>query len=265
MTATHNTEDGYTQVGVGKDGQVGLQGRISRDVDPTKEGTTATYTKYDTQEGSAKVILTDNQTGSNVQISHGSTGEQIGLYSDHDSKSIKLTHDSEGFNAKGHAFKTQIGDTEVSNADFDLRNQTAGATIHHDNGSSTTVNANRFGTTATHNTEDGYTQAEIGKDGKIGLHGRISRAADPTKEGVTATYVKYDTQEGSAKVVLTDNQTGRNVSVSHDKSGIQIGTESNGQTNAKVTIDRSGINIQGKSGRKVNVGKVIGFIKGLTR
>ena len=265
MTATHNTEDGYTQVGVGKDGQVGLQGRISRDVDPTKEGATATYTKYDTQEGSAKVILTDNQTGSNVQISHGSTGEQIGLYSDHDSKSIKLTHDSEGFNAKGHAFKTQIGDTEVSNADFDLRNQTAGATIHHDNGSSTTVNANRFGMTATHNTEDGYTQAEIGKDGKIGLHGRISRAADPTKEGVTATYVKYDTQEGSAKVVLTDNQTGRNVSVSHDKSGIQIGTESNGQTNAKVTIDRSGINIQGKSGRKVNVGKVIGFIKGLTR
>ncbi|MBQ8346482.1 MAG: hypothetical protein IJY17_02675, partial [Alphaproteobacteria bacterium] len=194
-----------------------------------------------------------------------STGEQIGLYSDHDSKSIKLTHDSEGFNAKGHAFKTQIGDTEVTNADFDLRNQSAGATIHHNDDSSTTINANRFGATATHNTDEGYSQVNVGKDGKIGLQGRISRAADPTKEGVTATYVKYDTQDGSVKTVLTDNQTGRNVSLSRDKSGIQISTESNGQTNAKVTIDRSGINIQGKSGRKVNVGKVIGFIKGLTR
>ena len=264
-TATHNTDEGYSQVNVGKDGKIGLQGRISRDVDPTKEGVTATYVKYDTQDGSAKTILTDNQTGRNVHLSHDSTGEQIGLYSDHDSKSIKLTHDSEGFNAKGHAFKTQIGDTEVTNADFDLRNQSAGATIHHNDDSSTTINANRFGATATHNTDEGYSQVNVGKDGKIGLQGRISRAADPTKEGVTATYVKYDTQDGSVKTVLTDNQTGRNVSLSRDKSGIQISTESNGQTNAKVTIDRSGINIQGKSGRKVNVGKVIGFIKGLTR
>ena len=242
-----------------------MRGNIRQEIDPTKEGITATQIHYDTAQRSGGVVLTDNQTGNSMDISHNSSGEHVGLYDKTGSKNIKFTHDSQGFNVKGHAFETQIGDTEVTNTNFNFRDQTASGTLHHENGSETLLNTNRSNTTITHRDGDSYHQANVGRDGQVGLQGRISRMADPEKEGVTVTDFNYNTHQGSVETVITDNKSGRNVSISRDRNGIDISTGDGVQTNTTVSIDRSGINIRGKNGRSVNVGKVIGFIKGLTR
>ena len=151
----------------------------------------------------------------------------------------------------------------VSN--FNLRDRTASGTLHHEDGTQTSINTNRSSTTITHKDGDSYHSANVGNDGKVGLHGRISRAADPTKDGATVTEFTYDTSKESVGTVITDNNSGREVSISRDRNGIKINSGDGIRTNVSVTLDKDGINIQGKSGRKVNVGKVIGFIKGLTR
>ena len=75
----------------------------------------------------------------------------------------------------------------------------------------------------------------------------------------------YDTHKRSVGAVITDNDSGREVSISRNKEGVEISSGDGIKTNVSVTLGKDGINIQGKNGRKVNVGKVIGFIKGLTR
>ena len=250
---------------IGDDGKVGLQGRISRDIDPTKDGVTMNDMTYNTEKMTGSVTFTDNQSGDNVVVSHGTSQDQIGLYNDTGSKNIKISHDTQGFNAKGHAFETEIGDTEVTNANFNLRDRTASGTIHHDDGTETFVNTNRSSSTITHKDGDSFHSVNVGNDGKVGLQGRIARAADPTKNGVTVTDFTYNTHQESVGAVITNNESGREVSISRDKNGIKIDAGNGIQTNVSVTLDKDGINIKGKNGRKVNVGKVIGFIKGLTR
>ena len=220
---------------------------------------------YNTEKMTGSVTLTDNQSGDNVVISHGTSQDQIGLYNNIGSKNIKLSHDSQGFNVKGHAFKTEIGDTEVTNANFNLRDRSVSGTLHHDNGTETFVNANNSAAEISHKDGDSFHNVSVGKDGSVGLHGRIARAADPTKDGVTMTDFTYDTHKGSVGAVITDNDSGREVSISRNKEGVEISSGDGIKTNVSVTLGKDGINIQGKNGRKVNVGKVIGFIKGLTR
>ena len=263
-TVTHRDGDSYTQVGVGRDGSVDLKGVISRDVDPTKDGATVTHVGYDTAQQSGTVILTDNQTGDNIRLSKGSTGEQVGLYGDNGSKNVKLSHDSQGFNVKGHAFETKVGDTEIRNANFNLRDQTASGTLHHENGTETDINTNKSGATVTHRNGDSYSQVGVGRDGKIGLQGRISRAADPEKEGLTVTQVDYNTSNKSVQTVITDNKSGQNVSIGRDSDGIKISAGGT-QGRTTVTIGEDGVNIKGKNGRSVNVSKIASFIRGLTR
>ena len=261
---THRDGDSYTQVGVGRDGKIGLQGQINRMADPTKDGATVTHVGYNTAQESGTVILTDNQTGNNIRFSKGSTGEQVGLYGDNGSKNIKLSHDSQGFNVKGHAFETKVGDTEITNANFNLRDQTASGTLHHENGTETDINTNKSGATVTHRNGDSYSQVGVGRDGKIGLQGRISRAADPEKEGLTVTQVDYNTSNKSVQTVITDNKSGQNVSIGRDSDGIKISAGGT-QGRTTVTIGEDGVNIKGKNGRSVNVSKIASFIRGLTR
>ena len=262
---SHKDGDSFHNVSVGKDGSVGLHGRIARDIDPTKDGVTMNDMTYNTEKMTGSVTLTDNQSGDNVVISHGTSQDQIGLYNNIGSKNIKLSHDSQGFNVKGHAFKTEIGDTEVTNANFNLRDRSVSGTLHHDNGTETFVNANNSAAEISHKDGDSFHNVSVGKDGSVGLHGRIARAADPTKDGVTMTDFTYDTHKGSVGAVITDNDSGREVSISRNKEGVEISSGDGIKTNVSVTLGKDGINIQGKNGRKVNVGKVIGFIKGLTR
>ena len=262
---THKDGDSFHSATIGKDGSVGLHGRIARDIDPTKDGVTMSDMTYNTEKMTGSVTLTDNQSGDNVVISHGTSQDQIGLYNNIGSKNIKLSHDSQGFNVKGHAFKTEIGDTEVTNANFNLRDRSVSGTLHHENGTETFINTNNSAAEITHKDGDSFHSAAIGKDGSVGLHGRIARAADPTKDGVTVTDFAYDTHKGSVGAVITDNDSGREVSISRNKEGVKISSGDGVRTNVSVTLGKDGINIQGKSGRKVNVGKVIGFIKGLTR
>ncbi|MGN1080080.1 MAG: hypothetical protein ACI4TE_07915, partial [Alphaproteobacteria bacterium] len=255
----------YHSANVGNDGKVGLHGRIVRDIDPTKDGVTMNEVNYNTENMTGSVTLTDNQSGDNVIVSHGTSKDQVGLYNKTGSQNVKISHDTQGLNASGHAFETKIGDTEVTNANFNLRDRTASGTLHHEDGTQTSINTNRSSTTITHKDGDSYHSANVGNDGKVGLHGRISRAADPTKDGATVTEFTYDTSKESVGTVITDNNSGREVSISRDRNGIKINSGDGIRTNVSVTLDKDGINIQGKSGRKVNVGKVIGFIKGLTR
>ena len=262
---SHKDGDSFHNVSIGKDGSVGLHGRIARDIDPTKDGVTMNDMTYNTEKMTGSVTLTDNQSGDNVVISHGTSQDQIGLYNNIGSKNIKLSHDSQGFNVKGHAFKTEIGDTEVTNANFNLRDRSVSGTLHHDNGTETFVNANNSAAEISHKDGDSFHNVSVGKDGSVGLHGRIARAADPTKDGVTMTDFTYDTHKGSVGAVITDNDSGREVSISRNKEGVEISSGDGIKTNVSVTLGKDGINIQGKNGRKVNVGKVIGFIKGLTR
>ena len=262
---SHKDGDSFHNVSVGKDGSVGLHGRIARDIDPTKDGVTMNDMTYNTEKMTGSVTLTDNQSGDNVVISHGTSQDQIGLYNNIGSKNIKLSHDSQGFNVKGHAFKTEIGDTEVTNANFNLRDRSVSGTLHHDNGTETFVNVNNSAAEISHKDGDSFHNVSVGKDGSVGLHGRIARAADPTKDGVTMTDFTYDTHKGSVGAVITDNDSGREVSISRNKEGVEISSGDGIKTNVSVTLGKDGINIQGKNGRKVNVGKVIGFIKGLTR
>ena len=262
---SHKDGDSFHNVSIGKDGSVGLHGRIARDIDPTKDGVTMNDMTYNTEKMTGSVTLTDNQSGDNVVISHGTSQDQIGLYNNIGSKNIKLSHDSQGFNVKGHAFKTEIGDTEVTNANFNLRARSVSGTLHHDNGTETFVNANNSAAEISHKDGDSFHNVSVGKDGSVGLHGRIARAADPTKDGVTMTDFTYDTHKGSVGAVITDNDSGREVSISRNKEGVEISSGDGIKTNVSVTLGKDGINIQGKNGRKVNVGKVIGFIKGLTR
>ena len=262
---SHKDGDSFHNVSIGKDGSVGLHGRIARDIDPTKDGVTMNDMTYNTEKMTGSVTLTDNQSGDNVVISHGTSQDQIGLYNNIGSKNIKLSHDSQGFNVKGHAFKTEIGDTEVTNANFNLRDRSVSGTLHHDNGTETFVNVNNSAAEISHKDGDSFHNVSVGKDGSVGLHGRIARAADPTKDGVTMTDFTYDTHKGSVGAVITDNDSGREVSISRNKEGVEISSGDGIKTNVSVTLGKDGINIQGKNGRKVNVGKVIGFIKGLTR
>ena len=262
---SHKDGDSFHNVSVGKDGSVGLHGRIARDIDPTKDGVTMNDMTYNTEKMTGSVTLTDNQSGDNVVISHGTSQDQIGLYNNIGSKNIKLSHDSQGFNVKGHAFKTEIGDTEVTNANFNLRDRSVSGTLHHDNGTETFVNANNSAAEISHKDGDSFHNVSVGKDGSVGLHGRIARDIDPTKDGVTMTDFTYDTHKRSVGAVITDNDSGREVSISRNKEGVEISSGDGIKTNVSVTLGKDGINIQGKNGRKVNVGKVIGFIKGLTR
>ena len=264
-TVTRQDGDSYSQVKAGRDGSLNAKGSIYRDADPTKEGVTMTRVDYDTAQKSARTVLTDNQTGNNMEIERNNANEHVGLYADNGSKNVKLVNNTQGLNAKGHAYETQIGDTRVTNVNANLRDQTASGTLHHDDGSKTSLNSNSSNTTVTRQDGDSYSQVKVGRDGKVGLQGRISKMADPEKEGVTVTRVDYNTAQRSAKAVITDNQTGRTVSVAPDRNGIKISTGGNGKTDATISFDRNGINIQGKGGKKINVSKIASFIKGFSR
>ena len=147
---------------------------------------------------------------------------------------------------------------------FNVHDQTADATIHHENGTETFVNTNSSKTTVTHQYGDSYSQVNVGRDGSVGLQGRISRMADPTKEGVTMTGASYNTESLSASATFTDNKSGNNVTIGRDSEGISI-SGGNTQTRTTVTIGEDGVNIKGKNGRSVNLSKIASFIKGLTR
>ena len=177
---------------------------------------------------------------------------------------LQQNNDRESFTAT--AVNTPAQDqTTVSINNFNLRDRSVSGTLHHDNGTETFVNANNSAAEISHKDGDSFHNVSVGKDGSVGLHGRIARAADPTKDGVTMTDFTYDTHKGSVGAVITDNDSGREVSISRNKEGVEISSGDGIKTNVSVTLGKDGINIQGKNGRKVNVGKVIGFIKGLTR
>ena len=109
-------------------------------------------------------------------------------------------------------------------------------------------------------------QMHIDKDGKITFNGMVTQSADRSKSGVTVTALNYDTKNMNVHAAVTDNKTGNTVVVDRNSSGIGIRSQDErGQTKFGVTIGRDGVNIRGKSGKTVNVGKVLKMIKGFVR
>ena len=228
---------------------------------------TATYTHYNTDQEEIKTVLTDNQTGTKTILSHDSAGNQITLASATADKEITLSDGSYGTGVTGHINKIELENgSTIRDARFNTVDQSFGGEIEHADGGTTGISSVRSGTTIYHTDETGSHSVSVSADGRVGAQGTILRDADPTKEGVTATYTHYNTDQKEIKTTLTNNKTGNSVSVSKDDHGIQIRTEdSHGQSKASVSIDKSGISIQGRSGKSVNVTKVIGIIKSFTR
>ncbi len=273
-TISHSDDHMSTRVGIGKDGSVSVKGRITNEVDPNKEGFTATDISYDTNSGSVGTVLTNNQTGDKIVIDHSSQMGQTVSYGDSlNNNGIEVTHNNAGVGISGHAKNVELGNGNT------VRSVNAGigtdgtvysnGTIDHADGSATTYNLNGREGVLSHSDDHTSTSVGIGKDGSVSVKGEIVNDVDPTKKGPVVESVKYDTNDLSLQARIAQYQKGESVSVSASRNGgIGISKEdANGQSSS-VSYDRSGLHIKGKSGKSVNVSredisKGIGLIRGL--
>lgn len=252
--------DSFNETVTTNDGKFSVNGTIKTEIDPTKAGATVNHVHYDTENASATVVVTDNQSGNHAVLARDSSGERVGLRNSNDTAGVEVSHGSDGFNVKGTAERVKVGSNEIRNAGFDAGAQTAHGDIHHADGSHTAVNTNHSGATVMHQNGDSFQEVTATRDGKVGLQGRIARAG----QNGGRTTVDYDTRQESVKVSRT-TESGRTVTVSRDKNEIRISSGNVAQSNVTVSVDRTGINVQGKNGRKVNISKIAKFLKGLTR
>ncbi|MBR1945407.1 MAG: hypothetical protein IJ846_03850 [Alphaproteobacteria bacterium] len=273
-TISHSDDHMSTRVGIGKDGSVSVKGRITNEVDPNKEGFTATDISYDTNSGSVGTVLTNNQTGDKIVIDHSSQMGQTVSYGDSlNNNGIEVTHNNAGVGISGHAKNVELGNgttvrsvNAVIATDGTVYSQGA---IDHADGSATTYNLNGREGVISHSDDHTSTRVGIGKDGSVSVKGEIVNDVDPTKKGPVVESVKYDTNDLSLQARIAQYQKGESVSVSASRNGgIGISKEDADGQSSSVSYDRSGLHIKGKSGKSVNVSredisKGISLIRGL--
>ena len=246
--------DSFNETVTTNDGKFSVNGTIKTEIDPTKAGATVNHVHYDTENASATVVVTDNQSGNHAVLARDSSGERVGIRNSNDTAGVEVAHGSDGFNVKGTAERVKVGDNEIRNAGFDAGAQTAHGDIHHANGSHTAVNTNHSGATVMHQNGDTFNEAVMTRDGKFSMNGTIKTEIDPTKAGTTVNHVHYDTENASATVVVTDNQSGNHAVLARDSSGERVGLRnSNDTAGVEVSHGSDGFNVKGTAER-VKVG-----------
>ena len=267
LNVSHNEGLSYNQMHVGKDG-ISFNGSINQVADKTRDGVTVTTVNYDTKSMNVHAAVTDNQSGTRLVVDNNSAGQKVGVVSEDGCKNVDVLNEKgKGANIYAHADKVELKDgTVLRNNSVDLRAGHAATQINHADGGQTGVRIDKNSANISHNKGGVSNQMHIDKDGKITFNGMVTQSADRSKSGVTVTALNYDTKNMNVHAAVTDNKTGNTVVVDRNSSGIGIRSQDErGQTKFGITIGRDGVNIRGKSGKTVNVGKVLKMIKGFVR
>ena len=267
LNVSHNEGLSYNQMHVGKDG-ISFNGSINQVADKTQDGVTVTTVNYDTKSMNVHAAVTDNQSGTRLVVDNNSAGQKVGVVSEDGCKNVDVLNEKgKGANIYAHADKVELKDgTVLRNNSVDLRAGHAATQINHTDGGQTGVRIDKNSANISHNKGGVSNQMHIDKDGKITFNGMVTQSADRSKSGVTVTALNYDTKNMNVHAAVTDNKTGNTVVIDRNSSGIGIRSQDErGQTKFGVTIGRDGVNIRGKSGKTVNVGKVLKMIKGFVR
>ena len=158
-------------------------------------------------------------------------GFKLEVLTDQQENTASIENDENGIVVKSARFSTSHGGS---------------ATVGHGD-DEYFVNVNRDGAMIQQSNKLGHHSLDIGKDGKISMHGNVNRVADPNKDGFTLTHASYDTGEKSAAVGITDNKSGANVLLSKGQYESRIG----------IYKDASnGIHLSSSSGLDVNAGNI---------
>ena len=113
-------------------------------------------------------------------------------------------------------------DTTIRSAHISTNVRGGSATIGHGD-DEYFVNVSRDGAMIQQSNKLGHHSLDIGKDGKISMHGNVNRVADPNKDGFTLAHASYDTGEKAAAIGITDNKSGANVLLSKGQYESRIG------------------------------------------
>ncbi len=258
----------FATMHIDKDGKITFNGSLNQAADRTQSGATLTTANFDTKSMNVHAAITDNQSGTRLVVDNNSAGQKVGVVSEDGCKNIDVLNEKgKGANVYAHADKIELKDgTVLRNNSVDLRAGHAATQINHNNGSQTGVRLDKNSANISHNKGGVSNQMHIDKNGKVTFNGMVTQSADPTKKGVTITALNYDTKNMNVHAAITQNQSGNTVVIDRNSSGIGIRSQDErGQTKFGITIGRDGVNIRGKSGKTVNVGKVLKMLKGLTR